>query len=65
MKISSVGCIIFLHKVTTQDYVDKFRWLEEIDRKQAELVAAQIALEKLRQREKLLSTENEKLKVSC
>ena len=39
------------------------RWLEEIDRKQAELVAAQIALEKLHQRDQLLKTENEMLKV--
>lgn len=39
------------------------RWLEEIDRKQAEMVAAQIALEKLRQRDQLHKTENEMLKV--
>ena len=39
------------------------RWLEEIDRKQAEMVAAQISLEKLRQRDQLLKTENEMLKV--
>ncbi|XP_048337159.2 kinesin-like protein KIN-12D isoform X1 [Ziziphus jujuba] len=38
-------------------------WLEEIDRKQAELVALQVALEKLRQRDELLKTENEMLKV--
>ncbi|XP_065855642.1 LOW QUALITY PROTEIN: kinesin-like protein KIN-12D [Euphorbia lathyris] len=38
-------------------------WLEEIDRKQAEVVAAQIALEKLRQRDQLLKTENEMLKM--
>lgn len=38
-------------------------WLEEIDRKQAEMVAAQIALEKLRQRDQLLKTENEMLKL--
>lgn len=34
-----------------------------MDRKQAELVAVQIALENLRQREQLLKTENEMLKV--
>ncbi|CAL5333677.1 unnamed protein product [Camellia sinensis] len=34
------------------------RWLEEIDRKQAEMVAVQVALEKLRQRDRLLTTEN-------
>lgn len=40
-----------------------FRWLQEMDRKQAELVAVQIALENLRQRDQLLKTENEMLKV--
>lgn len=39
------------------------RWIEEIERKQAEMVAAQIALEKLRQRNHLLTTENEMIKV--
>ncbi|WCJ31012.1 Kinesin-like protein KIN-12D [Euphorbia peplus] len=38
-------------------------WLEEIDRKQAEMVAAQIALEKLCQRDQLLKTEIEMLKM--
>ncbi|KAK2380517.1 phragmoplast orienting kinesin [Trifolium repens] len=38
-------------------------WLQDIDRKQAELVAAQIALEKLRQRDQLLKTENELLRM--
>ncbi|CAO2815149.1 unnamed protein product [Amaranthus hypochondriacus] len=38
-------------------------WLEEIDRKQAELVAAQIALEKHRQQEQMLTSENEVLKM--
>lgn len=38
-------------------------WLEEIERKQAEMVAAQVALEKLRQRDQTLKTENEMLKV--
>ncbi|KAK7362682.1 hypothetical protein VNO77_04802 [Canavalia gladiata] len=38
-------------------------WLQEMDRKQAELVAAQIALENLRQRDQLLKTENEMLKM--
>ncbi|KAJ7967416.1 Kinesin [Quillaja saponaria] len=37
-------------------------WLEEIDRKQAEMVAAQIVLEELRQRDQLLRAENEILK---
>ncbi|XP_024960060.1 kinesin-like protein KIN-12D [Cynara cardunculus var. scolymus] len=34
-------------------------WLEEIERKQAEIVAAQVLLEQLRQRDRLLTTENE------
>ncbi|XP_015061958.1 kinesin-like protein KIN-12D isoform X1 [Solanum pennellii] len=38
-------------------------WIEEIERKQAETVAVQIALEKLRQRNHLLTTENEMLKM--
>ncbi|KAH6772638.1 hypothetical protein C2S51_011042 [Perilla frutescens var. frutescens] len=37
-------------------------WLEEIERKQAELMAALVALEKLRQQDQLLATENEMLK---
>ncbi|XP_015163781.1 phragmoplast orienting kinesin 2 isoform X1 [Solanum tuberosum] len=38
-------------------------WIEEIERKQAEMVVAQIALEKLRQRNHLLTTENEMIKM--
>ncbi|GER50419.1 kinesin motor family protein [Striga asiatica] len=38
-------------------------WLEEIEKKQAEMMAAHIALEKLRQQEQLLSSENEMLKM--
>ncbi|KAG6777782.1 hypothetical protein POTOM_017615 [Populus tomentosa] len=38
-------------------------WLEEIDCKHAELVAAQVALEKLHQRDQLLKTESEMLKM--
>ncbi|KAA3482395.1 phragmoplast orienting kinesin 2 [Gossypium australe] len=38
-------------------------WLEEIDRKQAELTAVQVALENVRQRDQLLKTENEMLKM--
>ncbi|KAK6946166.1 hypothetical protein RJ641_013710 [Dillenia turbinata] len=41
----------------------KKRWLEEIDQKQAELVAAHVALEKLHQRDWLLTAKNEMLKV--
>ncbi|KAG8368314.1 hypothetical protein BUALT_Bualt15G0032700 [Buddleja alternifolia] len=39
-------------------------WLEEIERKQAELMAAHVALEKLRQQDQLLATENEMLKMA-
>ncbi|KAE8721819.1 Phragmoplast orienting kinesin 2 [Hibiscus syriacus] len=46
------------------EFVEERRgWLEEIDRKQAELVTAQVELEKLRQRDQLLKTENEMLKM--
>nr|KJB32406.1 hypothetical protein B456_005G239700 [Gossypium raimondii] len=38
-------------------------WLEEIDRKQAELTAVQVALENVRQRDQLLKTEKEMLKM--
>ncbi|KAL2457752.1 Phragmoplast orienting kinesin 2 [Forsythia ovata] len=38
-------------------------WLEEIERKQSEMVAAQVTLEKLSQKDQLLTTENEMLKV--
>ncbi|KAJ8428830.1 hypothetical protein Cgig2_005895 [Carnegiea gigantea] len=38
-------------------------WLQEIDRRQAEIVAAQIAIEKHRQQEQLLGTENEAIKM--
>ncbi|KAL0356785.1 UNVERIFIED_CONTAM: Kinesin-like protein KIN-12F [Sesamum calycinum] len=38
-------------------------WLEEIERKQAEMMAAHVALEKLRQHDQLLATENEMLKM--
>ncbi|XP_022897116.1 kinesin-like protein KIN-12F isoform X3 [Olea europaea var. sylvestris] len=37
-------------------------WLEEIERKQAEMVAAQVTLEQLSQKDQLLTTENEMLK---
>ncbi|XP_039039829.1 kinesin-like protein KIN-12D [Hibiscus syriacus] len=51
-------------KQQLNEFVDERRgWLEEIDRKQAELVTAQVELEKLRQRDQLLKTENEMLKM--
>ncbi|KAK8518820.1 hypothetical protein V6N12_012061 [Hibiscus sabdariffa] len=51
-------------KQQLNEFVEERRgWLEEIDRKQAELVTAEVALEKLRQRDQLLKTENEMLKM--
>ncbi|XP_011088306.1 kinesin-like protein KIN-12D [Sesamum indicum] len=38
-------------------------WLEDIERKQAEMMAAHVALEKLRQHDQLLATESEMLKM--
>ncbi|XP_073045648.1 kinesin-like protein KIN-12D [Primulina eburnea] len=38
-------------------------WLDKIERKQAELVAVHVVLEKLQQHDQLLTTENEMLKV--
>ncbi|KZV17756.1 phragmoplast orienting kinesin 2 [Dorcoceras hygrometricum] len=38
-------------------------WLDEIERKQAELVAAHVSLEKLKERDRLLMTENEIFKM--
>lgn len=39
------------------------RWLEEINKGQAEIVAARVSAEKFRQRDQVLTTENEKMKV--
>ncbi|KAB2602968.1 phragmoplast orienting kinesin 2-like [Pyrus ussuriensis x Pyrus communis] len=51
-----------LKKQLSEFIQERQGWLEEIDRKQAELIAVQIALEKLKQRDQLLKTENEMLK---
>ncbi|KAK8562917.1 hypothetical protein V6N12_010981 [Hibiscus sabdariffa] len=51
-------------KQQLNEFVEERRgWLEEINIKQAELVTAQVALEKFRQRDQLLKTENEMLKM--
>ncbi|CAN0878998.1 Kinesin-like protein KIN-12D [Linum grandiflorum] len=42
---------------------EKRGWQEEIDRKQTEMVAAQVALEDLRQQDQFLQAENEMLKM--
>ncbi|XP_027348323.1 kinesin-like protein KIN-12D [Abrus precatorius] len=54
--------VIKLKKQLNEFIEERKGWLQEMDRKQAELVAAQIALENLRQRDQLLKTENEMLK---
>ncbi|KAL8148213.1 hypothetical protein AgCh_005534 [Apium graveolens] len=50
-----------LKKHLTEFVVERKGWLEEIDRKQAELVTTQIALEELRQEDRLLTTKNDML----
>ncbi|XP_051135829.1 kinesin-like protein KIN-12D isoform X2 [Andrographis paniculata] len=51
-------------KLQINEFVkEKNGWLEEIERKQSELMAAHVALERLRHQDKLLATENEMLKV--
>ncbi|XP_062092244.1 kinesin-like protein KIN-12D [Humulus lupulus] len=55
--------VVKLKKQLTEFIKERQGWLEEIDRKQAEVVAAQVALEKLRQRDQLLKAENEMLKM--
>ncbi|GAB2267273.1 hypothetical protein Dimus_002259 [Dionaea muscipula] len=52
-----------LRKQLNEFIEEREGWLEEIDRRQAELIAAQIALENLHQRDRLLTTENEMLKM--
>ncbi|OMO74183.1 Semialdehyde dehydrogenase, NAD-binding protein [Corchorus capsularis] len=55
--------IVKLKQQLDEFVAERQGWLEEIDKKQAELVAAEVALEKLRQRDQLLKTENEMLKL--
>lgn len=38
-------------------------WLEDLNRRHAEIVASRISADKMRQRDQVLSAENEKLKV--
>ncbi|KAK9691156.1 hypothetical protein RND81_09G179600 [Saponaria officinalis] len=51
-----------LKKQLNEYFSERKGWLEELDRRQTELVAAEIALEKLREQEMFLSTENSVLK---
>ncbi|XP_040862664.1 kinesin-like protein KIN-12D [Glycine max] len=55
--------VIKLKKQLNEFIEERQGWLQEMDRKQSELVAVQIALENLRQRDQLLKTENEMLKI--
>ncbi|XP_062020518.1 kinesin-like protein KIN-12D [Rosa rugosa] len=55
--------VVKLKKQLNEFIEERRGWLEEIERKQAETIAVQIALEKLRQRDQLHKTENEVLKM--
>ncbi|KAK7319825.1 hypothetical protein RJT34_04553 [Clitoria ternatea] len=55
--------VIKLKKQLNEFIEERQGWLQEMDRKQAELVSAQIALENLRQRDQSLETEIEMLKM--
>ncbi|KAM0008652.1 putative plus-end-directed kinesin ATPase [Helianthus debilis subsp. tardiflorus] len=54
--------VVKLKKQLNELVNERQGWLEEIERKQGEMIAAQVALEQLRQRDRLLSTENEMFK---
>ncbi|KAI3755534.1 hypothetical protein L1987_55337 [Smallanthus sonchifolius] len=54
--------VMMLKKQLNELVIERKGWLEEIERKQGEMIAAQVALEQLRQRDRLLSTENEMFK---
>uniref|UniRef100_A0A251V7A9 Putative kinesin motor domain-containing protein n=2 Tax=Helianthus annuus TaxID=4232 RepID=A0A251V7A9_HELAN len=54
--------VVKLKKQLNELINERQGWLEEIERKQGEMIAAQVALEQLRQRDRLLSTENEMFK---
>ncbi|KAJ4965860.1 hypothetical protein NE237_017709 [Protea cynaroides] len=56
--------LVFKLKQQLNEFIEeRQRWLEEINRKHADMVAAHIALEKLQQRDQFFTTENEMLKV--
>ncbi|EPS64519.1 hypothetical protein M569_10262 [Genlisea aurea] len=55
--------VLSLKKQINEFIEERNGWLEEIERKQAEIMAAHIAVDKLRRQEQLLSTENDILKV--
>ncbi|KAF3333862.1 Phragmoplast orienting kinesin 2 [Carex littledalei] len=51
-----------LKKRLTEFIEERQGWIDEINQRQTEILAARVAVEKLRQREQLLLTENEMLK---
>ncbi|KAJ4963751.1 hypothetical protein NE237_023690 [Protea cynaroides] len=55
---------VFILKQQLNEFIEERQgWLEEINKKHADMVAARLALEKLRQRDYFLTTENEMLQV--
>ncbi|XP_023769643.1 kinesin-like protein KIN-12D isoform X1 [Lactuca sativa] len=54
--------VIKLKEQLNELVMERKGWLEEIERKQSELITAEVALEQLRQRDRLLKTENEMFK---
>ncbi|KAL4581238.1 hypothetical protein LXL04_017448 [Taraxacum kok-saghyz] len=54
--------VIKLKEQLNELVMERKGWLEEIERKQSEMITSQVALEKLRQRDRLLKTENEMFK---
>ncbi|XP_020525578.1 kinesin-like protein KIN-12F isoform X2 [Amborella trichopoda] len=55
--------VLKLRKQLNEFIEERAGWLDEVNRKHSEMVAARITLEKLRQHEQYLTTENELLKV--
>ncbi|XP_068655925.1 kinesin-like protein KIN-12D isoform X2 [Aristolochia californica] len=55
--------VVKLRQQLNEFIEERQRWLEVINCKHAEMVASQVALEKLRQQDQFLTTENETLKV--
>ncbi|KAH7443327.1 hypothetical protein KP509_02G029400 [Ceratopteris richardii] len=55
--------LVYLKAQLKEFIEERESWLEEIRRRQAEMMTARVAAEKLRQRDQLLSSENEMLKM--
>ncbi|KAI3708035.1 hypothetical protein L2E82_37040 [Cichorium intybus] len=54
--------VIKLKEQLNELVMERKGWLEEIERKQSEMITSQVALEQLRQKYRLLKTENEMFK---